>query len=138
MKILLLLLILLVSSQIAFAQDAPAIKIFDKKCEKCLTFAFVEARYYNERNMRKLAESLAAKYESNKGISISIFDNESVIEAYRAGVREPINLMSDRRAFFVHSLECGDLLFYKPRKKDIRTIRLRWEKTEQCSKPFAV
>ena len=138
MKKLLLFLILSVSSQISFAQDAPAIKIFDKKCDKCLTFAFVAARYYNEKNMRKLAESLAEKYQRHKGISISIFDNEPVIEAYQTGIREPINLLSDRRAFFVHSLECGDLLFYKTKKNEIRTIRLRWEKTDQCSKPFTV
>ncbi len=66
MKSLLLTLIILAFILSVSAQDKARYKIRSEYCgddNKCSVLAYVKAEHYDEANMQKLAEELAAKYK---------------------------------------------------------------------------
>ena len=141
MKLLLLTLVVFAFQFSVSGQDKAHYKIRSENCgddNKCFVFAYVKAKHYNEANMQKLAEELAAKYKGKAIVNFNIFDSEQLIEAFLEGKRSPSQIQVDRRAYFLHSAACGDLLFYKPENNKLKTVRVSWKNTEQCNKPFAV
>lgn len=141
MKTLSLIFIFIAFHLSALAQDKAHYKIQSEKCgddNKCFVFAFIEPERYDEANMQRLAEDLAAKYKDRAVVNFNVFDDEKLTEAFLNGKRSPSEVQVDRRAYFLHIAECGDLLFYKPKKNKIKVIRLKWENTERCNKPITI
>ena len=141
MKLLLLTLIVVAFQVSVSGQDKAHYKIRSEFCgddNKCSVLAYVKAERYDEANMQKLAEELAAKYKGKAIVNFNIFDSEELIEAFLEGKRSPSQIHVDRRAYFLHDADCGDLLFYKPEKNKLKTVRVSWENTKKCNKPFTV
>jgi hypothetical protein len=116
-------------------------KISSEYCKdnKCSVRAYVAPKDYDEANMKMLAEELAAKYKDKEVVNLRVFDDEKIIEAYVKGVREPINVGSDSRAYFIHYAVCGDMLFYKSKNDKVKLVKISWNKNEEkCKKPFSV
>jgi len=141
MKFLPLILIVAAFHLSVLGQDKARYKIRSEYCgndNKCSVLAYVEAEHYDEANMQKLAVELATKYKGKEIVNFNIFDSEELIKAFLEGKRSPSQIHVDRRAYFLHSADCGDLLFYKPEKNKLKTVRLSWKNTKQCNKPFTV
>ena len=141
MKLLLLTLIVVASQVSVSGQDTARYKIRSEFCgddNKCNVLAYVESEHYDKANMQKLANELAAKYKGKAIVNFNIFDSEELIEAFLEGKRSPSQVHVDRRAYFIHDADCGDLLFYKLEKNKLKTIRVSWKNTKKCNKPFTV
>ena len=135
MKLLSLILIVFAVHVSVSGQDKARYKIRSEGCieNKCMVYAFVAAKDYNEVNLRKVAEKLAARYKDKEIVHLRVFDDEKLIEAYLKRVRETINIFSDSRAFFIHNARCGDMLFYKSEGEKIKLIKLSWKNDESCN-----
>ncbi len=140
MKSLLAILIITAFHFSVFGQAKARYKISSEYCKdnKCSVRAYVAPKDYDEVNMKILAEGLAAKYKDKEIVNLRVFDNEEIIEAYTKGVREPINIFSDSRAYFIHKADCGDMLFYKSEKDEVKLAKVSWKNEEKCNKPFSV
>ena len=141
MKSLFATLILIAFHFPVLGQATARYKISSEYCKdnKCSVRVYVAPKDYDEANMRMLAQELAAKYKDKDVVNLRAFDDEKVIEAYIEGVREPINIGSDSRAYFIHFAVCGDMLFYKSKNDKVKLIKISWKKEEEkCNKPFSV
>lgn len=140
MKFSLLILVVVSFHAIALGQDKARYKISSEYCNenKCLVRAFVESENYNEANMQMLAQELAEKYKDREIVDLRVFDDEKIIEAYIEGVREPMNVLSDSRAYFIHKAGCGAMLFYKSETDKTKLVKVSWKNKEICNKPFRV
>ena len=140
MKFLLAILITFAFHFSVLGQAKARYKISSEYCKdnKCSVRAYVAPKDYDEANMKMLAEELAAKYKDKEVVNLRVFDDEKTIEAYMEGVREPINVGSDSRAYFIHYAVCGDMLFYKSKNDKVKLVKISWKKEEKCNKPFSV
>lgn len=140
MKFLPLILIVFAFHVSVLGQDKARYKIRSEYCKdnKCTVYAYVAAKDYNETNLRIITEELAVKYKDKEIVNLRVFYDEKIIEAYLKGVREPINILSDSRAYFVHKAGCGDMLFYKLENEKVKLIKLSWKNDENCNKPVIV
>jgi hypothetical protein len=140
MKLVFLILTLSVLHLCVLGQNQPKSKIWKVDCKdnKCGVLAYVDTEGFNESNMQSLAAELAKKYKGKEVVNFRVFDNEEIIRAYIEGKREPINLLSDSKAYFIHKAECGDMLFYRTERYKINRIKLSWKNTKSCNTPFTV
>ncbi|HZH39087.1 MAG TPA: hypothetical protein VEX17_03385 [Bacillales bacterium] len=140
MKLSFLFLILTVLNVFVLGQDKAKYKIGKEYCKdnKCIVWAYVGSESYNESNMQMLAEELAIKYKDKDVVNFRVFDNQEIIQAYKEGKREPSNILSDSRAYFIHNSGCGDILFYKSEKDKIKLVKISWKNTKSCNTPFTV
>ncbi len=88
--------------------------------------------------MERLGKELAAKYKDREVVNFDVFDDKEIIEAFLEGNRNPNQIQVDRRAYFLHIAECGDLLFYKPEKNKLEVVNLGWKKTNKCTVPIMI
>jgi hypothetical protein len=140
MKFAPLILIVIVLNFSALGQDKARYKIQIEQCkdDKCFVYAYVPPKDFDEVNLQKLAEELAAKYKDKEVVNLRVFDDAKIIEAYIQGVREPINILSDSRAYFIHKAGCGDMLFYKSENDKVKLVKVSWKNEENCNKAFTV
>lgn len=140
MKFLLLILIGFAFHVSVLGQDKARYETRSEHCKhnKCIIYAYVAAKDFNAANLRKVTEELAAKYKDKEIVNFRVYDDEKIIEAYLKGVKEPLSMLSDSRAYFVHKAGCGDMLFYKAEREKIKRIKLSWKNDENCNKPFTV
>ena len=141
MKSLFAILIITAFHFSVLVQAKARYKISSEYCKdnKCSVRVYVAPKDYDEANMKMLAKELAAKYKDKELVNLRVFDDEEIIEAYIKGIREPINIFSDSRAYFIHKANCGDMLFYKSKKDKVKLVKISWKKEEEkCNKPFRI
>jgi len=115
-------------------------KVSSEYCKdnRCSVRAYVAPKDYDKDNMKMLAEELAAKYKGKEIVNLRVFNDEKTIEAYIEGIREPINIGSDSRAYFIHKAGCGDMLFYKAKNDKVKLVKISWKNDAKCNEPFTV
>ena len=141
MKSLIVILIVIAFYFPVLGQATARYKISSEYCKgnkSCIVRAYVAPKDYDEANMKMLAAELAAKYKDKEVANVRVFDDEKIIEAYVKGVREPINVGSDSRAYFIHYSVCGDMLFYKSEKDKVKLVKLSWKKEEEKCKKLQI
>lgn len=141
MKFLFPILIIAVFHASALGQNEAHYKIRSEYCSttnKCIVLAYVEPTRFDKANMQKLAGELTGKYKDKAIVNFNIFDDEKLIDAFLNGKRSPSQIHIDRRAYFLHNVDCGGLLFYKSEENKLKVIRLGWKNTKQCNKPFFI
>jgi hypothetical protein len=140
MKFLLLILGFAAFHSFVLGQNKAHYKIRSEDCKdnKCFVRVYVAPENYDEANMQKLTQELAEKYKDKEIVNLRVFDDEKIIKAYIEGVKEPFNILSDSRAYFIHKADCIDMLFYKSEKNKVKLIKLRLKREEKCNESFII
>jgi hypothetical protein len=134
MKFILLILVFTAFYAFVLGQSKAQYKIWSEDCKnnKCFVRAYVAPENYGEANMQMLAQELAEKYKDKETVDFRVFDDEKIIKAYIEDTKEQFNILADSRAYFIHRVNCMDMLFYKSEKNKVKQIKLSWKDEEKC------
>jgi hypothetical protein len=95
-------------------------EILGKGCSKldpCLVTIYLGARFFNEKNMKEIANQLSLQFKDKKVINVDIFDDKELAIAHVTNNAEPQERQLDRRGWYFR-YNNQEVLLFKPDKKD--------------------
>jgi len=99
------------------------LKVACTNTNDCIAYVFIESKYFNKSNMKKIGEELSERFKDKSTISAQLFDNMELAKAYISGSKGLQDLQFDRRGRYFRNETEEFIIFYKsPTRKGKFTV----------------